>query len=288
MSTHLRALVLGLGVFCLTAGGAVAQSRDTRTSVNDSWITTKIAASYFMDNDIKARNIEVHTVNGIVTLTGTVHSARERQQAVSIARTVDGVKDVVDTLTLQPDGAVGTTGASRGVTGQIGDAWITTKVQAKFFLDPLVKARRVDVSTRDGVVTLSGTVNSEAERQQARSLAVATDGVVRVDDQLELQTGAKPAGAETPAPKESQPAPGVDEISRLAETDPVILAQIKSRLALDSQVSALAIDVDVDGGVVTLKGEVNDQAARERALSIAREVKGVKRVKDELRIKGGA
>ncbi|PYR70104.1 MAG: hypothetical protein DMF88_03920 [Acidobacteria bacterium] len=67
------------------------------------------------------------------------------------------------------------------------DAWITTKIKSKLVGDQDIKARDIDVSTRDGVVTLKGHVLSEPLRQLAETLARNTDGVTQVVNQLQTQ-----------------------------------------------------------------------------------------------------
>ena len=61
---------------------------------------------------------------------------------------------------------------------------LTAKIKAKMVLDDLVKARAINVTTTGTTVTLSGTVNSERERQRAVLLASETEGVTKVIDQL--------------------------------------------------------------------------------------------------------
>jgi len=56
-------------------------------------------------------------------------------------------------------------------------------------------------------------------------------------------------------------------------------------MALDDHVSALAIDIDTDDGVVTLSGTVKSTAEHDRAVQLARETEGVKRVVDRLHIR---
>jgi hypothetical protein len=68
----------------------------------------------------------------------------------------------------------------------IGDGALTTKIKSKMALDDSVRARSIDVTTESGVVTLSGTVRSEAEHDRAVQLAKETAGVTRVIDHLEL------------------------------------------------------------------------------------------------------
>jgi BON domain len=64
------------------------------------------------------------------------------------------------------------------------DAALTAKIKSKMALDDTVKALDVDVDTSNGVVTVSGTVRSDAERQRALQLARETDGVRQVTDRL--------------------------------------------------------------------------------------------------------
>jgi hypothetical protein len=69
----------------------------------------------------------------------------------------------------------------------IEDGALTSKIKAKMALDDTVKAVDLDVDTRGGVVTLTGTVRSETERQRALALARETDGVSQVIDRLQLK-----------------------------------------------------------------------------------------------------
>jgi hyperosmotically inducible protein len=189
---------------------------------------------------------------------------------------------LVGVLTIGMAGAeaAGQVNAGRPEGG--GDAWITTKIQAAYFLDADVKARHVDVTTRDGVVTLSGTVHSGKERDQAVSIARTTDGVKQVVDKLVVRPDATVG---TTGSRPEPRAPGTDELSRITESDPAILTQIKTRLALDNEVNAFSIDVDVSDGKVTLQGTVPTELAHQRALTIARNVRGVKSVVDKITVR---
>lgn len=67
------------------------------------------------------------------------------------------------------------------------DASMTTKIMAKMALDDLVKARTIDVTTDGPMVTLSGRVHSEAERDRAVRIARETEGVRQVVDRLRVE-----------------------------------------------------------------------------------------------------
>lgn len=173
------------------------------------------------------------------------------------------------------------------VRTDIADSWITTKIQAAYFMDADIKSRTIDVTTKDGVVTLTGTVRSSHERDQAVSIAKTIDGVKQVMDRLVVESGvtAGTTGRGSTEPAKSEKAPGSDEIARITQSDPVILTSIKTQFALDPQVSVFSIDVDVDHGVVTLGGSVKDETARARAVAIAKGVSGVREVRDRLIVK---
>jgi hyperosmotically inducible protein len=100
-----------------------------------------------------------------------------------------GVQPRVDTSRAREAGAeigekvaVGANEAQRAV----GNAGLTAKIKAKMALDDSIKAAAIDVDTDGSVVTLTGTVRSEAERTRALQLARETDGVTHVVDRLSV------------------------------------------------------------------------------------------------------
>ena len=192
--------------------GTPAQAQTTRNAteiMNDAWITSQIHAKFFLDPDIKGRDIHVDTTAGVVTLGGEVHSAAEHNQALAKVKATDGVKRVVDKLVVTPGDrpitaeirdkaaaslprdkeqvkAQARTAADR-VGKEISDTWITTQVEAMYFLDREVKGMQISVTTKDGVVTLTGTVDSETVRQKAVSDARSIEGVKQVVDKLSIK-----------------------------------------------------------------------------------------------------
>jgi hyperosmotically inducible periplasmic protein len=73
-----------------------------------------------------------------------------------------------------------------------------------------------------------------------------------------------------------------------SSTDPGVTTAVKSKLAADDTVKAYQIDVDTKGGVVTLSGAVETQAAKDRAVQLARETEGVASVEDKLTVNPSA
>lgn len=94
------------------AGGAAAASDDPKTDasdkgesnqpVGDTWITTKVKASLLADDDVSGLEIDVETVNGVVTLSGDVASQAQIDEAKRIASEIEGVTEV-DTRNLKVD-----------------------------------------------------------------------------------------------------------------------------------------------------------------------------------------
>jgi hyperosmotically inducible periplasmic protein len=203
----IRYSVVGLIATGVIGAVVAAQSRrDATAMMNDAWITSQIHAKFFLDPDIKGLSINVDTTGGVVTLRGEVHSAAERSQALAKARSTEGVTRVVDKLRVTPgdrpmtadirDKAVAALprstddarsqakAAAARVGKEISDTWITTQVQAMYFLDRDIKGLQIGVTTTGGVVTLSGTVNREEIRRKAIADARSIDGVKRVADKI--------------------------------------------------------------------------------------------------------
>lgn len=157
------------------------------------------------------------------------------------------------------------------------DAGITTSVKSQLVADELVRARNINVETRERVVTLTGEVRSAEEEAQALQIARNTDGVASVVDQIEIVSQPAPTTGIGGTPTE--PGPG-----DVFTTDPNITAQVKAKLLADADVAGLRIDVDTNNRMVTLTGTVRTQAEKSRALQLAREVEGVTGVTDRLTV----
>ncbi len=98
-----------------------------------------------------------------------------------------GTTGKIDTTRAREVGAdVGqkTATAANKVEAALSDGTLTAKIKSKMALDDTVRARSVDVSTTNHVVTVSGSVRSQAERDRVVQLAKETDGVRQVIDHL--------------------------------------------------------------------------------------------------------
>lgn len=148
--------------------------------MDDSAITAKVKAALVDHDSIKSTDISVKTDQKVVTLSGFVESQAQAEEAVKVAKGVEGVTSVSDKLHVRDS-------KSTSVKGYAGDAATTSEVKAKLLADDIVPSRKVKVETTDGVVQLSGTVDSKAQSDRAESIAKAVDGVKSVKNDLKTQ-----------------------------------------------------------------------------------------------------
>ena len=147
------------------------------------------------------------------------------------------------------------------------DAGITGLVKTKLAADTKVSAFEINVDTSNGVVTLTGNVDSQEAKDEALKLAKETSGVHDVVDMIAVRTSSQ--SAEAPDPNLT-----------LGEhiDDAGITMRVKSRLLEDPVVKGLKIDVDTRNGVVFLTGTVTNDAEKKQAIELAKTTEGVKDV----------
>lgn len=170
-----RACGLALVALSIVAVGC-SSTRPVSDQVSDSAITTKITSKLAADPEINPFRVDVDTTEGRVTLRGSVEKEAARAEAEKHARATKGVVSV--------DNRIDVVAPGEGRT--LGDAAISTKVKAKLTADPELNPFNIDVDTRDGRVTLSGRVRTAAAKAEAEKLALATEGVKSVANELEV------------------------------------------------------------------------------------------------------
>ncbi|MFZ3390294.1 MULTISPECIES: molecular chaperone OsmY [Buttiauxella] len=164
-----------------TAGEKIDSSvKDVGNFMDDSSITAKVKAALVDHDNIKSTDISVKTDKKVVTLSGFVESQAQAEQAVTVAKGVEGVSSVSDKLHVR-------NGSDKSVSGYAGDTATTSEIKAKLLADDIVPSRHVKVETTEGVVQLSGTVESNAQSARAESIAKAVDGVKSVKNDLKVK-----------------------------------------------------------------------------------------------------
>lgn len=175
-----------------------ATADELKSDFHDSEITASVKSKFAKDDLVPAARVHVETENGVVTLTGSVSNEASLDRAISIARGVDGVVNVKSDLKIEPSGKTTSGEVQKTVdkvadstktavkkTGEvIKDSAITADLKLKFAADDTVSASNIDIDTKNGVVTLNGTVKSDAELNRAVDIARKTDGVKNVISNL--------------------------------------------------------------------------------------------------------
>ena len=160
----------------------------------------------------------------------------------------------------------------------LSDGWITMKIHSLYINEDALDRSDIDVDTRDGVVTLSGTVTSEAGRKRAVDVARMADGVKSVNDTA-LRVVTQPSGTSgTTKAAESGRRAG------RAVNDGWIKSKIYAQFLTEDFLTDSDVDVDVANGTVTLSGTVRTQPGRERAEAVAKATEGVKGVKNAIKV----
>jgi osmotically-inducible protein OsmY len=163
-------------------------------------------------------------------------------------------------------------------------------VQSRLATDSRFAHVDVAANASNNQLTLSGRVTSEQARTDAVSAAkAATDANTAIVDRINVEpegttaTSGSPNTDETLREARAQARTLGEKIGQSVD-DGVIYTRIKARLAADSGVQGLKIRVDVDHSVVTLRGEVESEAAKRDAERIAARTDGVREVHNLLTI----
>jgi len=163
-----------MGVGLLVLAGCASSMVSKRARHADAGITSVVEASLEANDKVKARQVDVETREGVVYLTGVVDTEDARREAGRVAWRTEGVGGVMNDLT------VGET----TIGSWVDDVLITSKVRSKLIANTEIRARDIDVSSSQGVVTLIGRVSSQTIKSDAERIARGTKGVKDVSNEL--------------------------------------------------------------------------------------------------------
>jgi hyperosmotically inducible protein len=150
--------------------------RSVGTMLDDSILSSTIKTKMIADEFVKARNIDVDVLNGIVYLIGVVESASQKRMAADVARGVDGVRGIENQL------VVGST-----TVGQtLNDTFLTSKIKTGLLKDPDITSTNVDVDTYNNVVSLTGIVKSSSEKNKILNIVREIAGNRQIVDNLSV------------------------------------------------------------------------------------------------------
>lgn len=232
-------IIVGAGIVLLAVG--VGTSLAANKNYEDNDIRIAVERNLYFDESVPHNRIDVSTKEGIVTLTGTSSSLYAKEKAVRQAKSVKGVRAVVDQIKMTP--------ANRK------DSEISGDVSTALLLDPATDSFEVKATTSDGIVTLQGTVQSWAEKNLAEVVAKGVKGVKGVKNDIRLQL-------------------------KTERSDREIEKDIEQRFKNDVWLTNDSLKINVQDGVVKLSGTVGSALEKARATGDAY-VLGVKSVENE-------
>jgi osmotically-inducible protein OsmY len=232
--------------------GASALASETDERIESSAHKSYVFKTYLKDDSINAKSKE-----GVVTLTGVVAEESHRSLAQETVASLPGVKDVDNQLELK-----------EGSAAETSDGWIGTQVKYSLLYNKHVSGLKTQVLVNEGIVTLQGEAETQAQKDLAGAYAKDIKGVKDVKNEMTL--------AETPREPKPTLLEKIDDAS--------ITAQIKIAFLTHHSTSAFKTGVETKDGIVTLSGSATSAAAKEMAGKVADDANGVIKVINNMTI----
>lgn len=225
--------------------GVCANMATASSPPTDSDINFWVKGALMEDPRVLDFEIASTTEEGVVTLSGFVDNLAAKTYAVREVKKINGVKAVIDKLMVEPSFR--------------SDTDIAHAVRRRILSSSSIKTQGITVSSKDGVVVLSGTVDSYSEEQQAKLLASEVGGVKEVKNNITTKWS-------------------------MIRPDAEIKGDVEASLHRDVYLSGMPISVNVENGVVTLSGHVGNAYEKDRAEDDAHWVSNVLEIKNNLSI----
>lgn len=215
----------------------------------DENIKRDVVDQLYWDNRVNAADIKVAVLDGIVTLSGFVNTSNARYSAASDAWMIEGVTNVNNDLQVIYETEMNLPT----------DMQIKSQAENTLLWNEDIDSTNIEVSVSEGIVTLTGTVDSLWKKWEAEQTVYRNFGVISVENHITI-------------------------VPTTSIVDQDIAEDIESALERNFYVDAEDVSVKVDRGTVTLMGEVKSTIARTQAEDIAMYTAGVMDVKNELRL----
>lgn len=216
---------------------------------DDKRISNAIESSLLFESSVPSYLVDVEVADGIAILSGTVDNLLAEKRAIRVAKAIRGVRSVIDKLDVD--------------IPSVDDQKLAKDVSNALLLDPATESYEIDVEADEGVVTLSGTVDSWQEKQLALHIAKGVRGVKDiVNDMVHSYDQDRP--------------------------DSEITAEVRRAMDIDVILRGLIVHAEAKDGEVILSGNVGSVAEKDRAISKAW-VTGVSKVNaDDLTVNAWA
>lgn len=259
-------IIVGAGYYVYTHGWKKPESlRSLFSSTGDPATSRKVKTALGLSKRLAGFDINVNTSDGVVTLSGQVPSEDTKSLAGEIARDTAGVNDVKNEIAVDP----GAQPSNESV--HIEDLEIRVAILEALAHSSELGGKSIDVMVENRSVTLSGSVETPAQRSGAEQIARAVDGVAGVTNNLAVSNPQAPT--EPPAVS----VPPADSNADLAK-------RVEFELYRTNAFNTLTMQVKAEEGVVMLSGSVRSRAEQLLAERVAQSVSGVKKVTNDLKV----
>lgn len=215
----------------------------------DEIIKKDVVDQLFWDDRVDASNIKVDVSKGAVTLSGNVPNHNALRSALEDTFALREVRSIVNNLIVEYPG-------SQSLPT---DYNLRTNIEGILLLNSSIDSSEIDVNVQDRVATLEGSVDSYWKKLKAEELTFDVTGIMGVNNLLSV-------------------VPSQDVLDKTIAED--IIKAFNRNVFIDVN----DVDVQVEDGMVTLFGTVQDWSAQQAALNIAKYTSGVRDVKNDLTI----
>ncbi len=157
---------------------------------SDAWLITKVKTTLLFHKNVNGSTTEVTGQNGTITLRGQASSAAQKDLTTEYAQDVEGVKNVINEMTVANGAGKIKSNTMSGKMDAMGnaidDASITAMVKTTLLYHRSTGGLKTTVHTKDGVVTLTGKAKNSSEKDLAGKFASDVHGVKKVINQMTI------------------------------------------------------------------------------------------------------
>jgi osmotically-inducible protein OsmY len=261
IATALVALLSPVSSFAQDSPGLAVRLGDAR-------IAASIETMFLLSDQLNPFNISTKVESGMVTLSGGVADAAQKDLAADLAHSVGGVR-AVDNQIIVVEAPPEKQGG-RGFRQVFEDRTLSATIRSRLLWHKQFHGLKVDIRVEEGVCTLAGVVNSEEQKQAIGRIAGETRGVVRVVNLMAVE--------------ERVPLDPVAGMGRQV-TDKWLKTRIETAILFNRNVSIFDLDVAVVDRKAVLTGVVPVESQKALAGALAASVYGVEDVRNEIQVK---
>jgi osmotically-inducible protein OsmY len=196
MKRTLLSMIVATSLTTAAYAGDMNTDNKWEKGAKDAWIDGKAEATLLFNGNLDSFDINTDVDNGNVILTGKVENSVDKKLAEELVANIDGVKSVDNKLTIvekredmsEDSMSDDMKTAYDKSTSELTDAKIATVIKTRLLMDTDISGFDIDVDVEAGNVTLTGDVDSDAERDLVIAIAKGASDVKDVEDNLRVVT----------------------------------------------------------------------------------------------------